>query len=72
MKIEYHSTVIEIIKGDGWRKAIEDQLPVLFKDDEDKISLLQFYSAFCDKDGNYLFNKISQAIMSCHTVICFY
>lgn len=57
MKIEYHSTVIEIIKGDGWRKAMESQLPVLFKDDEDKISLLQFYSAFCDKDGNYLFNK---------------
>lgn len=58
MKIEYHSaTLISIIEY-GFDKAAKEQLPdsiaaVCSK----KVKLLQFYTEFFGKDGNYLFQK---------------
>lgn len=56
MKIEYHSATLISIIGYGFDKAAKEQLPdsiaaVCSK----KVKLLQFYTEFFGKDGNYLF-----------------
>lgn len=58
MKIEYHSATLISIIGYGFDKAAKEQLPdriaaVCSK----KVKLLQFYTEFFGKDGNYLFQK---------------
>lgn len=58
MKIEYHSATLISIIGYGFDKAAKEQLPdriaaVCSK----KVKLLQFYTEFFGKDGNYLFKR---------------
>ena len=58
MKIEFYSTTLNGIVGQGFKDVAMEQLPdkisaVCSK----KVKLLQFYTEFFGDDGNYLFEK---------------
>ena len=58
MKIEFYSTTLNGIVGQGFKDVVMEQLPdkisaVCSK----KVKLLQFYTEFFGDDGNYLFEK---------------
>lgn len=58
MKIEYYSVTLCGIVGQGFEDAATEQLPdKITAVCDKKIKLLQFYTEFFGKDGNYLFQK---------------